>query len=146
MKAPTDIEIVRWSSKFQPSIRSIREQVFLTEQNVPAELEWDDKDAAALHLLVYSPEGKPVATARMLADGQIGRVAVLPAWRRRGIASALLTRCIAMGREQGLKEVWLAAQANAVPLYEKLGFIAEGDEFLDAGIPHRRMRLRLNNP
>ncbi|SCZ59411.1 Predicted N-acyltransferase, GNAT family [Thiohalomonas denitrificans] len=143
MKVSIDIEVVQWSSESRPAIRAIRERVFILEQGVPAELEWDEEDAAATHLLAHAPGGEPLATARMLIDGHIGRVAVLPEWRRRGIGSMLVIQCIAIGRERGLKQIWLDAQVTAIPLYEKLGFVAEGDEFLDAGIPHRRMRQQL---
>ncbi len=143
MSEPFPLEEVRWHSDTQPSLRGIREQVFIIEQKVPVELEWDGEDADATHLLVRSPEGEPIATARMLADGHIGRVAVLPAWRRRGIASALLQRFFAIAHNRGLHQVWLDAQVNAVGLYEQLGFHTEGGEFLDAGIPHRRMRRNL---
>lgn len=143
MKAPIRIEAVSWHSDAQTALRTLRRRVFITEQGVPPELEWTDEDGEALHLLAFTPDGAPVATARMLPDGHIGRVAVLPEWRRRGIATALLERLITTARGWSLHEVWLDAQTGALPLYEKLGFVAEGDEFLDAGIPHRRMRRRL---
>ena len=122
-------------------IRRIREAVFVREQSVPLELEWDGKDPEYVQLLAYSPGGEAIGTARMSPSGHIGRMAVLAGWRRNGVGSMLLTKLLAIAREEGLSEVYLNAQTEAVNFYVHHGFLAEGEIFLDAGIPHQRMRL-----
>ncbi len=135
----------RWPAD-EPIIRRIREAVFVREQFVPIELEWDGKDPEYLQVLAYAPNGEPIGTARMSPSGHIGRMAVLAQRRRAGVGSALLTALLAIARGQGLAAVYLNAQTEALGFYARHGFEAEGDEFLDAGIPHRRMRLKLGPP
>jgi len=119
----------------------IRELVFVQEQRVPPELEWDDRDAEALHLLAETAAGQAIGTARMLTDGHIGRMAVLPQWRRCGVGSALLRELVRIAREREGCTPFLNAQTRALGFYRRHGFVAEGGEFLDADIPHRRMIL-----
>jgi len=116
-------------------LRRVREAVFVVEQRVPMELEWDDSDADALHLLAEDADGNPVGTARMLPGGHIGRMAVLAAWRRRGVGSALLETLLHLADGP----THLNAQSSAVGFYLRHGFEVESGEFLDAGIPHRHM-------
>ncbi len=125
----------------EPQIRRIREAVFVREQSVPLELEWDGKDPDYVQVLAYRPDGEATGTARMSPSGHIGRMAVLAGWRRNGVGSMLLTKLLAIAREEGLSEVYLNAQTEAVNFYAHHGFLAEGEIFLDAGIPHQRMRL-----
>ncbi len=127
----------------ETSLRLIRETVFMHEQKVAEELEWDGEDEGAIHLLASDDEGKPIGCARILHDGHIGRMAVLQPWRGRGVGTALLKQALAAVRARGCSEAFLDAQRYAIPFYERLGFQAEGDEFLNAGIPHRHMRLTL---
>lgn len=121
------------------AIRTIREAVFVHELGVPVELEWDGLDPDCAHLLAYDMEGNPIGTARMQADGHIGRMAVLPAWRGRGVGGALLLMLIELAAAHELDEVYLDAQTAAAGFYHLHGFIASGDEFSAAGIPHIRM-------
>lgn len=120
----------------------IRRIVFIEEQAVPEAEEWDGRDDACVHLLAYHGD-RAVGTARLLPDGHIGRVAVLEAGRGLGIGSRLMQAAIDAARQTGHREVVLDAQVHALPFYQKLGFEAFGPEFLDAGIPHRSMRLTL---
>ena len=136
------IEQVDWQLHREDLLK-IRFRVFVDEQGVPAELECDQHDPGALHLLASAAGQIPIATARMLRDGHIGRMAVLPAWRRRGIGSALLRELMAIAQRQGMPQVHLHAQCQAEAFYRRLGFLAEGAVFDDAGIAHRRMCLRL---
>ena len=122
---------------------AIRYAVFVDEQGVPPELEHDEHDPYALHLLAISADGEPVATARMLPDGHIGRMAVLREWRGRGIGSTLLRELIAIAVRRGGGTLFLHAQCRAEPFYRRLGFVAEGDVFEDAGIDHRRMCMHV---
>ena len=137
------IRVVDWEAQ-RHELMQIRHAVFVDEQGVPVELEHDRHDQGALHLLASSGDRRPVATARMLADGHIGRMAVLPAWRRRGIGSAMLRELIRLARERGILRIFLNAQCGAQAFYERLGFVAEGDVFEDAGIDHRRMSMQLD--
>ncbi len=136
------ITVANWQ-RDHPALKKIRSEVFIQEQSVPRALEWDGLDDTALHLIATAEIGEPIATARLLIDGHIGRVAVLKAWRNRGIGTALMHEIIHQAEQLGYKQLELAAQIQAIPFYEKLGFIAYGDNFMDAGIPHRNMRKTL---
>lgn len=125
-------------------LRGIREAVFVREQRVPLELEWDEADAVCVHVLAEGDTGIPIGTGRLLPDGHIGRMAVLVDWRRRGVGATLLNELMRIARERGLGEVVLNAQTGAIAFYERHGFRAEGEEFLDAGILHRCMRRKLD--
>lgn len=128
------------------AIRSIREAVFVRELGIPADQEWDGLDPDCAHLLAYDMAGNPIGTARMQADGHIGRMAVLPAWRGRGVGSALLLMLIERAAAVGLDEVYLNAQTAAATFYFRHGFIATGEEFEAAGIPHIRMSRFTTDP
>lgn len=140
--SPFSITRRQWHDASE-ALRYIRETVFMQEQNVPEELEWDGEDENAIHLLASDKEGNPIGCARILADGHIGRMAVLKEWRNRGVGQALLSHAIEAVQEMGCSQAFLDAQTYAIPFYEKAGFIASGDEFMDAGIPHRHMTLTL---
>ena len=120
----------------------VRFTVFVEEQRVPAEIELDQHDEASLHVVAYERD-TPVGTARLLPDGHVGRMAVLKDWRGRGVGAQMLAVLIRMARMLGHREVVLSAQTHAVPFYRKHGFVEEGSEYMDAGIPHRDMRLAL---
>lgn len=124
----------------------IRGAVFVAEQQVPIEEEWDARDADADHLLALH-DGVPVGTARMLVAvghaggdvGLLGRMAVLPKARGTGTGAALVRAVQERARERGLTAVELHAQTHALGFYERLGYTAHGEEFMDAGIPHLHM-------
>lgn len=125
---------------------AIREAVFIREQGIDPELEIDDYDGICWHALALLG-GDPVGTARLVMldrfTAKIGRVAVLPGARGRGVATALMRLLEDYCRRQGVTRVVLDAQIQVMPLYEKLGYEAEGQPFLDAGIVHRRMTRTL---
>ena len=121
-------------------LRAVREAVFVHEQSVPFELEWDGIDADCVHVLAEDEQGRAIGTGRLLPDAHIGRMAVLAGWRGRGVGSALLRALIAIAEERGMREVVLNAQLQAMEFYRRHGFVAEGEPFLDAGIAHQRMR------
>ena len=130
----------------EPQLRAVRSTVFIQEQNVPEALEWDGEDAQASHVLACDAQGQAIGTARLLLHGNlahIGRMAVLMGWRKQGVGSAVLECVIAEARRRGANSAFLNAQTNAVAFYERAGFMREGEEFLDAGIPHFRMTRRL---
>ncbi|MBX9753381.1 MAG: GNAT family N-acetyltransferase [Pseudomonas sp.] len=128
------IRLADWK-KDQAALRRIREAVFIAEQAVPAELEWDADDASAVHFLALEGE-YPMGTARLLPDGHIGRVAVLKDWRGLKVGDKLLRAVIEEAEKRGLKQQMLSAQVHASSFYERFGFSVVSDEFLDAGIPH----------
>jgi predicted GNAT family N-acyltransferase len=117
----------------------VREAVFVAEQGVPREIERDEWDACSDHALAIDGDGRVVGTGRLLPDGHIGRMAVLPEARGQGIGSRILESLIARARERGMKRVVLNAQTHAAPFYARHGFVAEGGEFVEAGIPHVAM-------
>lgn len=123
------------------TLRRIRERVFVQEQCVPPALEWDGLDAVALHLIAETDAGLVIGTARMLIDGHIGRMAVMPQWRHRGVGSALLRELVRIAGERKSCIPFLNAQTRAVDFYRRHGFVTKGEEFLDAGIPHRYMTI-----
>ena len=120
----------------------IRRIVFIDEQSVPQDEEWDGMDSECQHFLAQL-DGQAVGTARLLPDGHIGRVAVLAEARGTGIGVLLMRAAIEAARHAGHSQVVLSSQVHALAFYERLGFVAYGDEFLDAGIPHREMALSL---
>ena len=126
-----------------PGLRAVREAVFLREQGVPADLEWDGLDPECAHALALDARGEAIGTARLTPDGHIGRMAVLAPWRGHGVGTALLEAMLAEARRRGFARVALNAQLTAGGFYRRSGFAPEGDEFLDAGIPHIRMTLVL---
>ncbi|TRD20623.1 GNAT family N-acetyltransferase [Palleronia caenipelagi] len=126
---------------------ALRRTVFIEEQQVPEELEMDDKDGGALHFLAVL-DGTPVGTARVLlsaTEAKIGRVCVLAEHRGTGIGKALMHSAMATLRDDPtVTQAVLSAQISALGFYEALGFVAEGPIYDDAGIPHRTMRCDLN--
>jgi len=125
-------------------LSAIRRAVFIDEQGVPEALEWDADDADAKHLLAVLADGTPIGCARLLPDGHIGRMAVLPAWRGRGVGRALLAAAIRLARAQGHATIRLSAQTHAAKFYADAGFVAEGYPYEEAGIPHIAMQKCLN--
>ncbi|MDT0354959.1 GNAT family N-acetyltransferase [Herbaspirillum huttiense F1] len=121
----------------------IRFEVFVDEQKVPAEIELDEMDPHCVHAVAYDDAGQPLATGRLLPDGHIGRMAVRKAGRGQGVGGAVLQALIAAARARGDAEVILNAQLHAEGFYQRHGFAREGEQFMEAGIPHITMRARL---
>lgn len=119
-------------------LKALRAEVFIREQSVPADLERDEFDPQSRHVLAMAGR-MPIGTGRLMPDGHIGRMAVLRSWRGMGVGSALLTRLLDVARALGMYRVALNAQIQALPFYLHHGFQPEGEEFLEAGIRHRRM-------
>jgi predicted GNAT family N-acyltransferase len=126
------------------SIRRVRETVFIDEQRVPRELEFDDRDPLCLHVLAFDGT-VPVGTGRLDLDygGKVGRVAVVAAQRRSGVGTAVMERLHAVARARKQPRLWCHAQLTAVPFYERLGYVRSGDVFVEAGIDHVRMEYAL---
>ena len=122
----------------QAALIAIRRRVFVHEQGVPEDEEWDGHDASAVHLIAETGDGVAMGTARVLPTGQIGRMAVLREHRGGGVGQALLEAALAAIAEQGWPRPFLNAQTAALGFYQQAGFVSQGSVFLDAGIPHRQ--------
>ncbi|MFF7589732.1 GNAT family N-acetyltransferase [Kitasatospora purpeofusca] len=133
-------------------VHEVRREVFIVEQGIAEEEEWDDLDPTSEHLLAVGPEGEPVGTARLIFGEQalgitggvagrvlLGRLAVLKTARGTGLGAELVRAVEAAGRARGAREMELHAQVQALGFYERLGYAAEGPVYDDAGIPHRTM-------
>ncbi|GAA2832691.1 GNAT family N-acetyltransferase [Kitasatospora sp. CM 4170] len=133
-------------------VHGVRREVFIVEQGIPEDEEWDDLDGTSEHLLAIGPDGAALGTARLIHGEQalkltggiegrvlLGRLAVVRAARGTGLGAELVRAVEAAGIRRGAHEVELHAQVRALGFYARLGYAAEGPEYLDAGIPHRTM-------
>ncbi|MEO5558207.1 MAG: GNAT family N-acetyltransferase [Dokdonella sp.] len=136
------VEAASWERDLA-DLRAVREPVFLVEQNIPPEMEWDELDAKSRHVLARDREGNPIGTGRLTPDHAIGRMAVLSEWRGKGVGEAVMRVLLEQARMLGYPSVELHAQRHAIPFYAKIGFEPFGDEFVECEIPHRMMRLAL---
>ncbi|KAF0804174.1 acetyltransferase [Alcanivorax xiamenensis] len=123
----------------EPALRQLRETIFIGEQNVPEELEWDGEDPGACHFLACDQQNQPVGCIRLQNSGQISRLCVLSNYRNSGIGRALLVAAEEAARARGMQEIFLNAQTHATSFYEAAGFASSGGIFMDAHIPHRQM-------
>jgi predicted GNAT family N-acyltransferase len=136
------VEPADYKVDFQ-DLRTVREPVFVVEQQVPLDMEWDELDPQCRHVIARDEQHRPIGTGRLTPEHKIGRMAVLKEWRGRGVGEALLRALVEQARELGLPEVSLHAQVDAIGFYEKFGFEAYGERFEEAGIQHQSMRLAL---
>jgi predicted GNAT family N-acyltransferase len=143
MPAPFSVRILSWPEA-KPLARGVRERVFIEEQKVPRELEWDEWDDRCDHALALDAAGNALGTARLLPDGRIGRMAVLKEWRGQGVGAALMQAMLGQARRRSMGRITLHAQTRAAGFYRRFGFSARGGEFLEAGIPHVEMTLDLS--
>lgn len=131
---------------------AVRSAVFVVEQRIAPELEWDEWDQQSLHAVAYDAGARPLGTGRLLPPvfdpqahvGHIGRMAVLESARRAGIGGAILQALMRAAPSYGFGAIVLHAQSYAASFYARHGFVAEGAEFLEVGIAHLRMRARLD--
>ncbi len=126
-------------SEHEEVLKDIRRQVFIEEQEIPREIEWDGMDEEATHFLALNEAGAYVGTARFLPSGQIGRMAVLPTHRNHGVGRMLLDAAIDHARASSYYGVFLHAQDYVSGFYDKAGFTAVGSPFVEAGITHVKM-------
>jgi predicted GNAT family N-acyltransferase len=133
------VEAVDYATALQ-DLRRVREAVFIEEQGVPRDLEQDALDPLCHHVIARDVDGAPIGTARLTPDHRIGRMAVLSAWRGRGVGEALLRALLAEARQRQWPAVSLHAQVDAERFYARHGFLPEGDRFFEAGIEHQGMR------
>lgn len=142
---PFRVIVADWARDHE-ALRRIRETVFVREQHVPVELEWDGLDARCDHVLALDTADTPIGTGRLTAGHRIGRMAVLPDWRSRGVGAAMLHALIECAHAHRWPRVTLHAQADAIGFYRRFGFTGHGDEFVEAGIRHQWMYLDLGLP
>ncbi|MGA7964880.1 MAG: GNAT family N-acetyltransferase [Gammaproteobacteria bacterium] len=133
------VRLADWE-KDTAALRAVRTQVFVDEQKVPLDMEWDGLDEHCIHALAFAGK-EAIGTGRLTPDGHIGRMAVLADWRGTGVGAELLLKLMEAAKARGDTHCELNAQVSAIGFYEHFGFHAEGGTFLDAGIVHRRMRL-----
>ena len=136
------VEIVKWIDGYA-SLSMIREKVFIEEQKVTPQLEWDGKDEEAIHFLAYQDE-KAIGCARAFVienHMQLGRMAVLKEYRNKGIGSFLIEKAITTAKLNQLSKISISAQCHAIDFYKKFGFEVTSEIYLDAGIPHQDMEL-----
>jgi len=142
--SPMEFRVVLgdWATQ-QFAARLVRDEVFIHEQKISVEDEWDDMDAVCVHAIVYGPDDEVLGTGRLLPDGHIGRMAVRKAARGAGVGAAILKELKAEAKLRGHKDVVLSAQMQVEPFYARCGFVREGDEYMDVGMPHIQMRCKL---
>jgi predicted GNAT family N-acyltransferase len=133
------IEIANWQADID-ALKSVRTDVFIIEQRIPEEDEWDADDTASLHVLARDAAGRPIGTGRLTPARMIGRMAVLRDWRGKGVGDALMRTLIEQADARHWPETSLHAQTYAIPFYERHGYVAEGAVFDECGIPHQLMR------
>ena len=143
--APFRVRAVAYATAYR-DLHAVRDLVFVQEQGVPVELEHDALDPGCVHVLARTLSGEPIGTARLAPPrpdlpAKLGRMAVLPGWRGRGVGAALLRALLREARQRGWHEVVLHAQAPVIDFYLGHGFAAEGPRFTEAGIEHQAMRL-----
>jgi len=136
------IRLCNWAEA-RPEARRIRELVFVREQGVPLELEWDEQDPRCDHALAYAADDLAVGTGRLLPDGHIGRMSVLKEWRGKGVGGLLLQALLEQARLRRHTRARLNAQTDAAGFYRRYGFEVEGPEFMEAGITHVPMQRDL---
>ena len=127
-------------------LRSVREAVFVQEQQVPLEEEWDALDPLSRHIIARDQDGHPIGTGRLTPEHRIGRMAVLADWRGQGVGDAMLAALLEEARTQGWPAVSLHAQVSAEAFYARQGFIPHGERFQEAGIEHQAMHRALLGP
>jgi predicted GNAT family N-acyltransferase len=127
-------------------LRAVREPVFVQEQQVPIELEWDELDPLCVHVIARDSEGRPIGTGRLTPERKVGRMAVLPDWRGRGVGDALLLALIGQAELRRWPELRLHSQVSALGFYVKHGFVPYGERFVEAGIEHQSMRRQIGGP
>lgn len=127
-----------WES-LRDHAQAMRIEVFVVEQGVPIELEWDEADEVSTHAVAYDETGQPVATGRLLPDGHIGRMAVRKSARGQGIGAQVLSALLDEAKRLGYRDLVLHAQTHALDFYRRFGFESRGEEFNEAGVPHQQM-------
>jgi len=135
LKSGAHIVLGDWAT-LEKDAHAVRYAVFVQEQKIPAELEWDVMDVQCLHAVAYDDNKQAIGTGRLLPDGHIGRMAVLASARSSGVGAAILRTLMEQAKLRGDKLVQLNAQQSAEPFYAREGFARDGEIFMEAGIAH----------
>jgi YbgC/YbaW family acyl-CoA thioester hydrolase len=143
----TTLRVGNWAELGEAASR-VRTEVFVREQRIPAEMEWDEADKTAVHAVIYNRLGMPLATGRLLRDeaagvGKIGRMAVHRALRGTRLGRDIVSALSEAARARGDHELVLHAQRSAEGFYARLGFVGRGEPYEEVGIPHITMTMRL---
>lgn len=128
--------------QLQQDAKLIRTLVFIQEQGIAEADEWDEQDAISQHFVIYDQD-QPIATARLLQNNSVGRVAVLKAYRGQGLGQMIMLDIIDFAKQQERAFLHLSSQVHAMSFYQQLGFVVQGDEYDECGIPHIEMRMPL---
>ncbi|ENX53136.1 MULTISPECIES: GNAT family N-acetyltransferase [Acinetobacter] len=126
--------------QLQQDAKLIRTLVFIQEQGIAEADEWDEQDAISQHFVIYDQD-QPIATGRLLQNNSVGRVAVLKAYRGQGLGQMIMLDIIAFAKQQERAFLHLSSQVHAMSFYQQLGFVVQGDEYDECGIPHIEMRM-----
>ena len=141
-EAMVQVKTGSWED-LQEGARALRTRVFLAEQRIPKEMEWDEFDATGVHAVAFNRLGSPVATGRLLPGtngvAKIGRMAVERVLRGNGLGREVLAALMAVAKNRGDREVALHAQRSAQGFYQRMGFVERGEPFVEAGIDHIEM-------
>lgn len=140
IRADVRVEVLPWKKALNGA-KPIRLAVFVQEQGIDKSEEWDESDPESLHALAFVGT-ECVGTGRLLPEGKIGRMAVLKAFRRKGVGAAILKALMDEARRLGLPELRLSAQHQAIEFYRQFGFETEGEQHIEVGIPHQWMKRR----
>ena len=132
----------RWD-QLQQDAKLIRTQVFICEQGITEADEWDDQDLISQHFVIYDQD-QPIATARLLENNSVERVAVLKAYRGQGLGQMIMLEIISYAQKQRRSVLTLSSQVHAISFYEKLGFTVQGNPYDECGISHIEMTMNLN--
>lgn len=135
------IKITTWAAD-EALLRAVREPVFIVEQLVTPEFEWDELDATAAHILALNAQNEPIGCARIIGN-KVGRMAVLKAWRGIGVGRAILEETVVFCKQRGEKSIKLSAQTHAIGFYAQAGFEITSAQYQDLHIPHVDMQLLL---
>ncbi|MCH7394969.1 GNAT family N-acetyltransferase [Acinetobacter dispersus] len=128
--------------QLQQDAKLIRTLVFIQEQGIAEGDEWDEQDAISQHFVIYDQD-QPIATARLLQNNSVGRVAVLKAYRGQGLGQMIMLNIIDFAKQQGRAFLHLSSQVHAMSFYQQLGFVVQGDEYDECGIPHIEMIMSM---
>lgn len=142
MSNPFTVSLVCWHDG-EPLLKSIREAVFIREQGIPAAVEWDGKDEGCRHALALSLQGDAIGCGRMLPDGHIGHIAVLPQWRKQKVGRAIVEALLDYARAHDYRQISVDAQPQYVTFYRSNGFVEQGEAFMNGGVQRIKMALKL---
>ena len=142
MSNPFTVSLICWHDG-EPLLKSIRDAVFVRERGIPAEVEWDGRDDGCRHALALSLQGDAIGCGRMLPDGHIGHIAVLPQWRKQKVGTAIVEALLDYARAHDYRQISVDAQTHYVPFYRSNGFVEQGEAFMDAGAQRIKMALKL---